>query len=283
MAALSEKSISIRDVKTGAEMREVEQLQREVWGVPDLDIVPASQLVAATTSGGVLIGAFNGETMIGFVYGFPGFEHGKAVHHSHMLAVKTEYRNFHLGHRLKLAQRKRVLKQGIELMTWTFDPLQSLNAYINFNKFGVVSNRYFVNFYGADAPSFLHRNGTDRLWVSWLLSSKRVKERLNGAMPKNEFDKAEPIIELGKDNVPLRRDLSKNADAPLLIEIPKDIGEIERNDPELASEWRKETRWAFTKALAAGYLVEEFAKKNDGKKQCGVYFLSPGKDPEDII
>ncbi|MCB1024624.1 MAG: GNAT family N-acetyltransferase [Acidobacteria bacterium] len=279
----SEKSIGIRDVKPGAEMHEVEELQREVWGVPDLDIVPASQLVAATTAGGVLIGAFNGETMIGFVYGFAGIEHGRPVHHSHMLAVKPEYRNFHLGHRLKLAQRERVQKQGIDLMSWTFDPLQSLNAYINFKKFGVVSNRYFVNFYGEDAPSFLHRNGTDRLWVSWLLSSKRVNERLNGAMPKFDIEKAQPIIELGKNNIPLRGDLSEKSDQPLTIEIPGNIGEIEKNDPELAAEWREATRWAFNEALASGYLVEEFAKKNEGEYQRGIYFLAPGKDLEDII
>ncbi|MEZ5346899.1 MAG: GNAT family N-acetyltransferase [Pyrinomonadaceae bacterium] len=282
MNAVSEKSISIRDIETSGEMRDVEALQREVWGVPDLDVVPASQLVAARHSGGTLIGAFNGETMIGFVYGFAGFENGKPVHHSHMLAVKQEYRNFHLGYQLKLAQRNRVLKQGIDLMTWTFDPLQSLNAYINFGKFGVVSDRYFVNFYGEDAPSFLHRNGTDRLWVSWLLSSKRVHERLNGAGPRIDRENLQPMIELGNNNVPLRGDLSENADQILSIAIPKNIGEIEKNDPALAAEWREETRWAFTKALAAGYLVEEFVRRSEGENEYGVYFLSPGKKIEDI-
>ena len=84
-----------------------------------------------------------------------------------MLAIKPAFRNHDLGRRLKLAQREHVIAQGIELMTWTFDPLQSLNAYFNFNKLGVLSDRYLLNFYGEDASSFLHRTGTDRLWTSW--------------------------------------------------------------------------------------------------------------------
>ena len=118
-------AIVIRDIDGGAEMRAVEELQKEVWGVPDLDVVPLSQLVAAKAAGGVLLGAFDHETLVGFVYGFVSYEHGEVTHHSHMLAVRPAFRNFDLGRRLKLAQRERVLAQGINIMTWTFDPLQS--------------------------------------------------------------------------------------------------------------------------------------------------------------
>src|SRR5678816_1777975 len=168
--------ITIRNIDDAAEMRAVEDLQKEVWGIPDLDVVPLTQLVAAKEAGGVLIGAFDGDTLVGFVYGFPSYERGQLAHHSHMLAVKPAYRNFDLGRRLKLAQREQVLAQGIKLMTWTFDPLQSLNAYFNFNKLGVVADRYLINFYGEDAQSFLHRTGTDRLWVSWFIATDRVKD-----------------------------------------------------------------------------------------------------------
>ena len=92
-----------------------------------------------------------------------------------MLAVKTAYRNHDLGYKLKLAQRERVLAQGIERMTWTFDPLQSLNAYFNFGKLGVVADAYKIDFYGEATSSFLQKIGTDRLWVSWLLNSERVR------------------------------------------------------------------------------------------------------------
>ena len=103
MPAIETSSIVIRDARGQAEMHAVEELQKEVWGIPDIDVVPMSQLVAAQAAGGVLLGAFDGETLVGFAYGFPGYENEKAIHHSHMLAVKSGYRNYHLGQKLKLA------------------------------------------------------------------------------------------------------------------------------------------------------------------------------------
>src|SRR5215218_2392113 len=181
MASAREISnIQIREIDKPAEMRAVEELQREIWGIPDLDVVPLTHLVAAREAGGVLIGAFDGETLVGFVYGFPSFERGQLAHHSHMLAVKPDYRNLDLGRRLKLAQREHVMAQGIDLISWTFDPLQSLNAHFNFSKLGVVADRYLPDFYGEDAASFLHQTGTDRLWVSWFVSTERVKSIISG-------------------------------------------------------------------------------------------------------
>src|SRR5688572_29010558 len=129
-------NIIVRDIEGQRELRAVEELQKDVWEVPDLDVVPLTQLVAAQAAGGVLLGAFDGDNLVGFAYGFVGFEDERITHHSHMLAVRPDYRNFNLGQRLKMAQRERVLSQGINLMTWTFDPLQSLNAYFNFSKLG---------------------------------------------------------------------------------------------------------------------------------------------------
>ncbi len=105
-------------------------------------------LVASRGGGAFLIGAYDRSTLIGFVYGFPGYENGRVVHHSHMLAVKHSYRGLNLGYKLKLAPPERVLRQGIERITWTFDPLQSLKAYFNFTKLGVVADSYKINFYG---------------------------------------------------------------------------------------------------------------------------------------
>src|SRR5213082_1973525 len=90
------EKIVIRNIEALFEIRACEELQKEAWGLPDLDVVPSTQLIAAKTAGGVLIGAFDGEDLIGFVYGFPGYENGRATHHSHMLAVKPAYRNFSL-------------------------------------------------------------------------------------------------------------------------------------------------------------------------------------------
>jgi predicted GNAT superfamily acetyltransferase len=245
-SATETSNISIRPIETFAELRAVEELQKEVWGVPDLDVVPLTQLIAVQAAGGVLLGAFDRQTLVGFVYGFVAQEDGDIAHHSHMLAVKTAYRNFNLGYKLKLAQREAVLAQGINLITWTFDPLQSLNAYFNFTKLGVISDRYVVNFYGEEATSFLHQTGTDRFWVKWLLASDRVVQRLKMSTP---------VLEDPSDK--------------LLIEIPGNINALQAETPEVALDWRERTRQEFTQAVAAGYTVRDFYR--EGKS--GIYIL----------
>jgi predicted GNAT superfamily acetyltransferase len=278
-------SLAIRKIITNAEMRAVENLQKEVWGIPDLDVVPVTQLVAAAAAGGVLLGAFDRETLVGFAYGFVSYENGRTAHHSHMLAVKPEYRNFNLGERLKRVQREYVLSQGITEMSWTFDPLQSLNAYFNFNKLGVVSDRYIVNFYGEDAASFLHRNGTDRLWVTWLLNSRHVSERIGGVNnPAPEIEGVVPLVQIEKDDSPRQNDSTDNLSGDyVLIEIPADINELERQNSELAAVWRAVTRLAFTTALSSGYLVENFYRRGSGGQQISIYYLSRKKSLEDFF
>jgi len=235
-------AVTIQPIDDVADMRAVEELQKEVWGIPDIEVVPVTQLVAAKEAGGTLIGAYDADVLVGFVYGFPSFEYGQAAHHSHMLAVKTAYRNFDLGRKLKLAQREHVMAQGVAVMTWTFDPLQSLNAHFNFRKLGVVADRYLPDFYGAEAASFLHQTGTDRLWVSWWLTSEHVKKTISG------------------DRIGLAGDIS--------IEIPGDINSLQQQDPRTALKWREETRAAFTEAIGAGYRVVGFTRENDvGKYQ----------------
>jgi predicted GNAT superfamily acetyltransferase len=272
MSAAPEISdITIREINELAEMRAVEELQKETWGIPDLDVVPLTQLVAAKEAGGVLIGAFDDETLVGFVYGFPSFEHGELAHHSHMLAVKPAYRNYDLGRRLKLAQREHVIAQGIGLISWTFDPLQSLNAHFNFGKLGVLADRYFVNFYGEDAPSFLHQTGTDRLWVSWLVSSERVKERMTGINYSAPSNLGLPLVQVEADDSSRRNDLDEGlAQGHAVIEIPSNIDALPR---ETGLRWREDTRWAFTEALKAGYFVESFIRE----KVIGKYILRKGE------
>jgi predicted GNAT superfamily acetyltransferase len=270
--------ITISELDHAAQMHDVEALQKEVWGVPDVDVVPLTQLVAARAAGGVLMGAFDGTRMVGFIYGFPSFERGQLAHHSHMLAVSPAYRNYNLGWRLKLAQREHVIAQGIELMTWTFDPLQSLNAHFNFCKLGVLSDRYLPNFYGEDAQSFLHRNGTDRLWCSWLLSSGRVKRRVNERNRNVFLDLDVPLVQVVDDGSPRRNRLANGVSTQYTsIEIPADINSLQEQKSEIALRWREETRWAFTEALKAGYTVAEFVRETRGEQRVGRYVLSKGK------
>jgi predicted GNAT superfamily acetyltransferase len=267
--------IVIRNIDGTEEFRAVEALQKEVWGLPDLDVVPLTQLVAAKATGGILLGAYDGKTLAGFVYGFAGYEEGRATHHSHMLAVRPEYHRLKLGYRLKLAQRDRVLAQGIERITWTFDPLRSLNAHLNFNKLGVVSDQYFVNFYGEEAASHLHRNGTDRLWVTWELNSRHVITRLNAEVPEPDLKDVIAIVEISDNYAPHYGGLPEGP-LPLqaVIEIPSDINEIEQNAPKIAADWREATRWAFTEGFARGYLTEGFYRDVSDERTVGRYLLT---------
>ena len=278
--------IIIRDISDVEEMRAVEELQQEVWGMRERDIVSVFMMRATNAAGGILVGAFDGAALVGFVYGFIGLEAGRTLMHSDMLAVKKEYRSRALGYRLKLAQRERALARGLRLVTWTFDPLQAANAHLNFAKLGVVSERFYVNFYGEHSSSQLHSTGTDRLWVSWPIAGSRVRERIEG----RSFDEdvsalasALALVHVGSEGEPLCKEFEKVRDERLVIEIPGQIGKVQEETPALAFEWRRATRRAFTDALGAGYTVEEFYRGERGGRSLGVYLLTDGKRLEDLL
>jgi predicted GNAT superfamily acetyltransferase len=272
---MTSSAIVIRDIESFNEMHEVEVLQKDVWQFSDLDVVPRTILVPTKEVGGVLLGAYDGSALVGFAYGFPGYEHGEATHHSHMLAVRPEYRNFNLGFQLKLAQRERVLSQGIKRITWTFDPLQSRNAYFNFAKLGVIADSYRLDFYGATTSSFLHQAGTDRLWVTWLIESERVQKRLGNenrstAAPVDFLQ----LLAVGLDNRPESNELSAIwKQDELAIDIPSKVEALQVEEPDLVAEWRRATRHAFVEAMTLGYVVEEFYRCDDGDESVGRYLL----------
>jgi predicted GNAT superfamily acetyltransferase len=276
--AIDLAKIEIREILELSEMELVEELQREVWGIPDLEIVPYSHLVAVREAGGVLIGAFDQALLVGFIYGFPSFERGQLAHHSHMLGVKPAYRNSDLGRQLKIAQRNYVMAQGIGLMSWTFDPLQCLNAHFNFNKLGVVCDRYLVKFYGEHASSFLHQTGTDRLWISWLLKSDRVNQKVNGTKGTQITNSGIPLVQIEPDDSSRRNNLAEClALDHTSIEIPADIIALHRENSEAALRWRDDTRWAFTEALKAGFVILDFVRDTRIEQQLGRYILSSDK------
>jgi predicted GNAT superfamily acetyltransferase len=288
----SKAAIAIRDLHSFDDLKQVEDLEREVWGLSDADATPLTLAIATREAGSIWLGAFEGEKLAGFAFGFLGVEHSRLIVHSHMLAVREPYRNSRLGFKLKLAQRDRALAIAIndpygnpvriKEMTWTFDPLQSKNAHLNFSRLGVVSDSYKVNFYGPETSSVLHRNGTDRLWVTWPLTSRRVQERIQGKDSRAEILDAlsilTPLVQFNGDGKPIRTDLAAALNRQrIAIEIPSDIGEVERKDPELAREWRQETRWAFAEALKAGFTVAEFCRTVRGQQGPSVYLLEKAK------
>jgi predicted GNAT superfamily acetyltransferase len=268
-------ALEIRDIQTtSSELKAVEDLQKEIWGCNDREILPSLALIPLLEIGGVLLGAFSGVEMVGFVLGFPGLEDGRPILHSDMLAVKPEYRCHGLGYELKLHQRERALAKGIDRITWTFDPLQSRNAYLNFAKLAVKADRYKIDYYG-ETSSFLHTTGTDRLWVTWELKTDRVRQRLErGAKQPVPLRLAEVPrwVRVGENNAPVSMEYPDAESS--VIEIPEEIDLIVKTDPKLARRWRESTRDAFTRAIDAGLVVEEFFRLERNEGSLGIYLLN---------
>jgi predicted GNAT superfamily acetyltransferase len=305
----SKLAIRIRELNGVDELKQVRSLEREVWDLADIDALALPLAVASLEAGAIWLGAFDDNKMAGFAFAFPAITKGHVTFHSHQLAVRPEYRDSDLGYKLKLAQRDSVLAiqpgesgmagsvpdsrtsafriNRIAEITWTFDPLQSKNAHLNFFKLGVVSDNYKADLYGPETSSILHRNGTDRLWVRWPITSRRVADRLSKKTANlrtetlDALSTVQPLILFGGDGRPVPADL----DAALgrqrvAIEVPSEINSIERTDAELAREWRLATRWAFTESIKAGFHVAEFCRTIRGHQGPGAYLLEKGRVEE---
>jgi predicted GNAT superfamily acetyltransferase len=286
-AKFSPAQPKIRELKSIDDINQLREVEKEVWGMADNDTLPLTLAIASKAAGNIFIGAFakeeaekptSKEKLIGFAFGFLGREHGQTTIHSHMLAVLDAYRHLDVGKSLKLAQRERSMAMAIHEMTWTYDPLQSANAHFNFAKLGVVSDTYKVDFYGPETSSMLHQNGTDRLWVRWLLNSRRVRDRIAGRNQRTENLDAlkllAPLVKFDPNGWPARADLSASlARQRVSIEIPGNILEIEGADMPLAREWREATRWAFREAINAGFVVADFCRSIRGHQGPGAYIL----------
>jgi len=281
------QQITIRDLKSIDDLSQLKAVEKEVWGMADDDTLALTLAIACQAAGNIFVGAFDTtkdkDKLVGFAFGFLGREHGQTTIHSHMLAVLDAYRHLDLGSRLKQGQRERAMALGVREMTWTFDPLQSRNAHFNFSKLGVVSDTYKTDFYGPETSSILHRNGTDRLWVRWMLNSGRVRDRLAGKSTSARTETLDalrllaPLVRFDPSGKPARADLPESlARQRVSIEIPGDILEVERTDMGLAREWREATRWAFREALKAGFMVAEFCRSVRGQQGPGAYLLLRG-------
>ncbi len=285
MPRSSAPQIAIRDLNGINDLSQLKEVEKEVWGMADTDTLPLTLAIACKAAGNIFIGAFDKGRLVGFAFGFLGRENGRITIHSHMLAVLGAYRHLDLGARLKQAQRERAMAMGVHEMSWTYDPLQSRNAHFNFSKLGVVSDTYKVDFYGPETSSVLHQNGTDRLWVRWMLNSNRVKDRLAARSSGNDarvealdaMKLLAPLVRFDPSGKPGRANVAEALGRQRVsIEIPGDILEVERTDMGLAREWREATRWAFREALKAGFVVAEFCRSIRGQQGPGAYLLRQG-------
>ena len=260
-------------------------IQEEVWS-GDVTVPPQLLLATVHNGGFVALGYVDGDPdPAGFVFGFLGIYDYHFRHHSHMLAVREPHRRTGLAVALKEAQRDHCLDQGIEIMAWTADPLEALNARFNFAKLGTYAREYHRDFYGPMPDKLNAGLPSDRLYVEWPIGNDRTYRRLRGE------DVPAPLGDAEGEGI--RYLLRAEGDRPviaeppageshLLLEIPASFQSIKRADPSLALEWRIAARGAFEGAFAEGYAAVEFLRSADGR---GAYLLVPqprrGGPPED--
>ncbi len=261
------------------------EIQREVWHFDDIDLIPAPMLLAAAHCGGMNIGAYNnlGE-LIGFTCSILGMEGDDLLQHSHMLAVRMAYRNFDVGFKLKLAQRKEALKRKIKTITWTFDPMQPLNAYFNLGKLGAWTNTYNEDFYG-ETTSSLHRGlPTDRFMAKWDLTAPSVLDRIEAGPPrrdlKKEFKKY-PLVNSLEDvapGLPASSPVKLNcSETDLLFEVPYNLPEIKGRNLGVALEWQGKLRQVFRNYFKRGYAATDFWVAEEDGHLRAFYFLQKRK------
>ena len=277
---------TLRCLETYDDYHACERLQQHAWRFSDpLDVIPLTNLVTAQKWGGLVLGAFDeGGELHGFCYGFLGRDpEGRLVHCSHMLAVDERARNMGLGARLKWAQRDYVLAQGVDMIVWTFDPLESINACLNFGKLGGLSDDYVINLYGETASRLHAGTTTDRLTIKWLIDSPRVKKRAAGeagtvagrltaegleapwALQAEGWGPGEPDLEL---------------DAPHIhCEIPVNVQDVKVHDHRAVVAWRGATQGVFNAYFERGYYVRECVHLSAAQSSVGrrtAYLLEHG-------
>ena len=267
----------MRPFETMQEFHDCVELQEETWGRGFSERVPTAILKVSQILGGVAAGAYTEDgDLEGLVFGMTGIRDGELVHWSDLLAVTEHSRDAGLGTQLKAYQREQVLARGVEKMLWTFDPLQSRNAYLNFAKLGIVVQEYAENMYGeTDSP--LHRGvGTDRFVALWELTSLRTTHRLAGSKPPAQPSEhaIQVLAETGGHTLPEPGvpDLQSEG-KEVLVAIPSDIMQVMNIDIRLAGRWREATRETLVYYMSKGYEVHEIFR---GERTSDYLLVQPG-------
>jgi predicted GNAT superfamily acetyltransferase len=267
---------TIQFIEIIEEMHQVEQLQRMVWRESETDIVPAHLMNSAVHNGGLLLGAFIDQDLVGFVFGFLGFyttpDGPRLKHYSSMLGVRPEWRDQGMGFALKRAQWQVVRHQGIDRITWTFDPLLSRNARLNITRLGAVSSTYLTDFYGKMHDTLNQGLPTDRLDVDWWVNSQRVNRRLS-RWRRNDLTLVHYLAGGAQIYNPAEMDVNHlphpinnhavqaGKDLPfLLVEFPVDFPAVKAADIKLALEWRLHIRAIFEDLFKTGYIITDFVR-----------------------
>jgi len=259
-------AVFIRPAVTIEDCRAIVNLQSQIWGFADLDVTPDHLLLALAKEGNMaLLAVEEPEKPVGFAFGFLAFAgDGRLKLASHQVGVLPAYQGAGIGYALKLAQRQAALALKLELVSWTFDPLQARNAYLNLTKLGAVSNTYWPNLYGNMGDQLNQGLPTDRFRVDWWVASNHVARTLAGEPPAVA---AGPVV---NESVCLPggwRAPGEGFSVPQAptcrVEVPLNLGQLKLHAPDLARQWRLHTRRVFTALFAAGYVAVRFERQAD--------------------
>ncbi len=243
------QGIRIRTIEDVQEMGVCVELQRRVWGYAEIDTVPDQIFIVAKKTGGQVMAAYDGDEPVGFALAFAATREGLTYLHSHMVGVVEKYQNRGVGRLLKLAQREDALERGINLIEWTFDPLQLKNAHFNIERLGAIVRHYVPNLYGKTSSPLHAGLPTDRLVAEWWVRSQRVEDMLAGK----------------------RKVVSRDCER---IAIPANIREICRDEPQRATRIQTNMREMFLEHIAEGRVAVGF----ELNKEQGTYLLEPYED-----
>lgn len=292
--------LTIQLITNEADYLKVEAIQRQAWSMPDIEILPASPLHAMAHSGACLLGAYDDGELVGFTFGVLGtvghsqdkeqIAAARLKMYSVMMGVLPKYQSAGIGYQLKLAQREFALRLGIRLITWTYDPLESRNAWLNIGKLGCVSNTYLRNFHG-DMGGINAGLPTDRFEVYWWLTSNRARSRTNNRLSKRgEVRPSRRPLDLSsilgggavlvneahfsEQGLPIPPEDFIEADQSiLLVEIPADFQIIKQQQPALAQQWRFHSRVLFEQLFRRGFLVTDFARHQDSNQPFRTFYV----------
>lgn len=241
--------IAVRPLHDIDDMRLCVDLQRRIWGYAETDIVPDAMFAVAEHSGGQVLGAEHDGQLIGFALAYAARRSGVEYLHSHMVGVVPEYQDRGVGRLLKLAQREDAIARGINLIEWTFDPLQIKNAHFNLARLGAVIRHYIPNCYGRTSSPLHAGLPTDRLVAEWWIQSNRVERILGGEVPASRSPQSR-------------------------VCVPADMRQICKDDPPRAEKIQAEVRQQFETGFAAGRIAVGF----ELDPQQGCYVLEPYED-----
>jgi len=261
-----EIKVTIAPFRNLADYKTCEDIQKEVWHSQDIDIIPVSMLMEIHRTGGIILGAYSSiGDMIGFIASILGSVRKAPIQHSLLVAVRTAYRNFDVGFKMKAAQRKEALKRKIKLITSSIDPMQPMLAYFTLGKLGAWSNEYEENYCGETTRQQDRGMPTDRLLINWDLESKEVERRLEVGPPRHDLRKEmkrQIIINRLEETAPglvkpsaIKLNCTEDT---FLFEVPYNLPEIKDRDLGLAMEWQSKMRQTFRHYFRKDYVSTEF-------------------------